>query len=296
MLWGPAALLVFSLVLMMTADPQQKNYRWVVTLLLLAVDLLGAGFNYADWRSLPADRMRDSAFRRMILEEEGFFRIYSPSYSLSQSTAAEQDLELVYGVDPLQYQPYANYFVKSSGIPLDGYSVSLPPFPGGRPDQDNLGYQPDASLLGRLNVKYLISEYPLSAVGLIRRSQNSSLFVYENTLVKPRAWMASQSFEEMSSQDASSLVTINSYSANRIELQATGPGLLVLSEIAYPGWMVEVDGKAKTMVEADGLFRGVELSPGNHRVKFIFRPLSVFSGLGFFLFGLGYFLWREKSS
>ena len=296
MLWGPAALLVFSLGLMLTADHKQKNFRWTLTLLVLAVDLLGAGFNYADWRALPADRMRDSAFRQMILEEEEFFRIYSPTYSISQSVAAEQNLELVYGVDPLQYQPYANYFEKSSGIPLDGYSVSLPPFPGGRPEQANRGYQPDASLLGRLNVKYLISEYPLSADGLVRRSQNSSLFVYENTLVKPRAWMASESFEEGSGQDASSLVPIDSYSANRIELLATGPGLLVLSEIAYPGWVVEVDGGAEPLIEVDGLFRGVELSPGNHRVKFIFRPLSVFSGLAIFLVGLGYFLWREKTS
>jgi len=70
--------------------------------------------------------------------------------------------------------------------------------------------------------------------------------------------------------------------------------LLVLSEIAYPGWKLTVDGQAAEMQQPLGLLRAVVLSPGEHKVIFSFRPVSVYLGLGCFILGLIILLWVRK--
>ena len=76
---------------------------------------------------------------------------------------------------------------------------------------------------------------------------------------------------------------------DRIAVQARGPGLLVLSEVDYPGWEVRIDGKSAHKEVVAGLLRGVRLSSGEHQVEFIFRPVSVYVGLA--LGSFGWLLW-----
>jgi hypothetical protein len=57
-----------------------------------------------------------------------------------------------------------------------------------------------------------------------------------------------------------------------IELAADSAGVLVLSESAYPGWRVFVDGELRRCLRLNLLFQGVEIEPGKHRVDFIYRP------------------------
>jgi len=44
-----------------------------------------------------------------------------------------------------------------------------------------------------------------------------------------------------------------------VETGLTTPGLLVLSEVNYPGWTALVNGSPSPLVEANGLLRGVAL-------------------------------------
>lgn len=75
-------------------------------------------------------------------------------------------------------------------------------------------------------------------------------------------------------------VRVSSRSAHRLTL-ATDPsckGLLVVSEVYYPGWEVYVDGKKKEILQTNLLFRGVMLEGGQKTVEFRFRPVSVRNG------------------
>jgi uncharacterized membrane protein YfhO len=72
---------------------------------------------------------------------------------------------------------------------------------------------------------------------------------------------------------------------NQISVEAAGPGLLVLSEVAYPGWRAYIDGK-QVQLPVDGLLRSVAIGPGTHDVKVIFFPTSVYVGLAIFIIGL----------
>jgi hypothetical protein len=57
------------------------------------------------------------------------------------------------------------------------------------------------------------------------------------------------------------------------------PGVFVMSESAYPGWIATLDGKPATWIQADYVLRAVEVGPGQHRVRFQYRPASVRIGL-----------------
>ena len=75
-------------------------------------------------------------------------------------------------------------------------------------------------------------------------------------------------------------VTIESYAPERVLLRATlaSPGLLVLTDAAYPGWRVFVDGAEQPLVRADFLFRGVYLCAGEHQVEFVYRSSWLIRG------------------
>lgn len=75
-------------------------------------------------------------------------------------------------------------------------------------------------------------------------------------------------------------VIITDYKPNRIELAVSlnKPKMLFMSETYYPGWKVYIDGNEGTIYRANYAFRAVPLNPGNHRVVFVYKPLSVILG------------------
>jgi hypothetical protein len=207
----------------------------------------------------------------------GQFRVYSPSYSLPQQTAAIYSLQLADGVDPLQLAAYVRFMEKATGVPSLGYSVTLPPFAAGDPQKDNQDHKPDLSLLRLLDVQYIAAAFDLDMPGLSLVQHFGETRLYKIDLpAPPRAWVNSPAG---GSDQAAGQALITRWEPDKIELTAQGEGTLVLSEIYYPGWRAWVDGKEVAVVAVDGLLRGVPLSPGPHQVILRFLPTSVYIGL-----------------
>lgn len=76
-------------------------------------------------------------------------------------------------------------------------------------------------------------------------------------------------------------VIANDFDPNRFSVRAnaTADGLLVLSEIDYPGWHATVDGVATPITRVDSVLRGVPISAGTHKVEMRFEPLSFKVGI-----------------
>jgi hypothetical protein len=200
-------------------------------------------------------------------------RVFSPSYSLGQDRAALHQIEMVGGVHPLQLSAYYAYVAEAAGFDPDQYSVTVPPFPAGDPSIPwavNL----DSRRLGKLNVEYILSDYPLSNPDLNLIS-DQDMYVYVNLPYRPRAWVE----PEADSQRWASVEQI-SWSPNRIVVQATGPGQLVLSEVDYPGWSVTSNGELIDSILYDGLLRSVQLAEGQQQVEWVYRPILTWVGLG----------------
>lgn len=64
------------------------------------------------------------------------------------------------------------------------------------------------------------------------------------------------------------------YEPNRVEARVSseGGGRVVLTDLAYPGWIVRLDGKPAETVVVEGLYRGVDVPAGDHRLEWVYRP------------------------
>jgi hypothetical protein len=71
-----------------------------------------------------------------------------------------------------------------------------------------------------------------------------------------------------------SRVEVVEYTPTRISLQAdmADHGLLVLSDVYYPGWQARVDGQPAPIYRADYLLRAVPVEAGQHRVEVYYDP------------------------
>ena len=153
------------------------------------------------------------------------------------------------------------------------------------------GAEIDAERLGRFSVALVAAEYPLSSPGLEEVSEEEGVWVYRNLRVRPRAWL--QDTEEVAS--TWSRVDAWEWSPNRIQATARGPGVVVFSEVVFPGWQATVDGEPASLLVIDGVLRGVRIDSGAHIVMLAFRPLPVFVGAAWTLLTvLAILVWRMR--
>jgi hypothetical protein len=256
---------------------------WVAGIYLIAlIDLGMADLN--SFRGKHPDQVfaEGEAVAQFLSSKPGEFRTYSPSYSIPQHTSVRYGIQLADGVDPLQYGKYVQFMKAATGVPVDGYSVTVPPFANADPRTDNASYAPNPDKLGLLNVGYVVSDFELNVQDLELVSEIEGSFIYENVDFMPRAWLSGGGDRT----DSFSQVEILESSPNRLILSAEGPGSLTVSEIDYPGWQVEVDGNKVPVLTRQGLLMGVDLTPGQHEIEFSFRPRSVMLGVALFFLGL----------
>ena len=78
-------------------------------------------------------------------------------------------------------------------------------------------------------------------------------------------------------QDGKSLVTITSYQPNELtyDVESAKGGVVVFSEIYYPGWTATVDGKPVEVGRVNYVLRAINVAPGKHKVVLTFRPTTI---------------------
>ena len=73
---------------------------------------------------------------------------------------------------------------------------------------------------------------------------------------------------------------LDDYRAERasVSVRARRAGLLVLTDVWFPGWKATVDGRDVPIERVDYLLRGVRVPAGAHRVEFRYEPASFTAG------------------
>ena len=216
-------------------------------------------------------------------------------------------LRSVFGYDPLTLQRYEEFI------------TSWP--------------DPRARTYDLLNAGYLVTTAPqefaedhLPAPRLLL--EESGVWVYERPGVLPRAWVVPQ-VEVL--DDADALIRIHEadfdpratalvdvpldcegtvveepgdveivrYEGNRIEARVqSGGGLLVFSEVDYPGWRATLDGESVPILRADYVLRALCVPAGEHRVVMVYDPPLLKIGLAItgltLLFVSGAAIWATR--
>jgi hypothetical protein len=184
-----------------------------------------------------------------------------------------------------------------------------------------------------LNTRYILKPASANEAGAIY--QDSAWKVYQNPNAYPAAWIVHETMIEPSIERLNSRIyaneidfgrfavlnapigmslearvnampepaTFKTYSANRLELdvQTQSRGMLVLSELFYPGWRATVNGEKATIYKINGVFRGIVVPEGRSRITLQYAPISVFVGgfislITFFAVLLGFaFHWRRSN-
>ena len=93
--------------------------------------------------------------------------------------------------------------------------------------------------------------------------------------------MADKKFEAVlgntTEQDSSAVVTITSYEPNELhyDISSAKGGVVVFSEVYYPGWTATVDGAPVEVGRVNYVLRAINVKPGNHKVVLTFKPQSI---------------------
>ena len=82
---------------------------------------------------------------------------------------------------------------------------------------------------------------------------------------------------ESSGRDSLSQVVLQSYDANRLVYECTSQqgGVVVFSDIYYPGWTCTVDGEDTPVGRVDYVLRAIRVPAGKHKIEMCFDPQSV---------------------
>ena len=78
-------------------------------------------------------------------------------------------------------------------------------------------------------------------------------------------------------EDDMAIVKLTKYEPNELtyDISSTKGGIVVFSEIYYPGWTATVDGEPVTVGRVDYVLRAINVKAGKHKVVLTFKPKSI---------------------
>ncbi len=249
------------------------------TIALVAFDLFS--INNAAYNADPQPRYPTTPIIQAIQSDHDIFRVVDEGKMPGHFGIAYR-LEEIGGISPLRTARY-----------------------------DALLELPPETLWPLLNVRYVITGRPgFANAQVVANDGDTRLLRLQND--RPRAWipvevqervedraaleaMANPAFNPAATAylaDALPFPSVPNQAYTPIEFKTRAPehlvlsfstptdGLLMLSEVYYPGWSATVDGVPTPILRADVALRAVPVRAGRHAVEMVYDPWSVKIGIG----------------
>ncbi len=151
-------------------------------------------------------------------------------------------------------------------------------------------------VLNMLNMKYMI--LPLKDNGhipILNPHANGNAWFVDNikyvdnaddelsmlgSINTKRIAVANQSFQGILGEakaDSTAQITLTAYEANELgyDVESKQGGVVVFSEIYYPGWSATIDGNEVEIARVDYVLRAIRIDGGKHHIVLKFDPQSV---------------------
>jgi hypothetical protein len=296
--------LLASALLIAWRGASAANGYWLLALGVVLLDLWTFGGGVIKVKEVP-----ESAYWRIVAEavpDPQAARVLPWGLNeAEQNGSMAYELRNVLGYDPLIRQRYEDFITSRPDPRAHTYDLL------------NAGYLVTTGPME-------FGEAPNAPTLLV---EDSGVFVYERPRALPNAWITSQ-FEildqeamldrihdpafdplttalldpgsavqarecvnaaEEASTGTDSEVDILRYETNRLDVAVRGAGgLLILSELDYPGWRAKLDGEPVELLQADYLLRALCVPAGEHRIEMVYEaPLLK---IGLLITGVGLLL------
>ncbi len=282
-----AAMLLLSLYWQTHPNQLRRRYNLAFLLILfVALESFGFGFRFLShgpvgsdvtWRAIK-EGVGETLQRVLVWDVQNY----------NENQATDAHLTSVTAYNPLQLGTYAPLLAQAQ--------------------------TPQAKIYDLLGVSYVVTEQPLpedEALRLIH--QAGTVLIYERPSGLPVARLV-PSAQVLSDQSALAQMTQAEFDPSQVVLVSETPdcvrdeltapfigetqvvthypgywqvethsnawSLLVMSETAYSGWRVTVDGQDEPWYTAYTAVRAVCVPPGQHQVEWVFDPWTVKVGMG----------------
>ncbi|MBI4246936.1 MAG: hypothetical protein HY614_07075 [Candidatus Rokubacteria bacterium] len=228
------------------------------------------------------------------------FRVLGIDKTLLENTATVYRIPDVRGDDAVNVARYSELLDWAGSRPMHNLLD-----PSTYPDYES-------RIVDALNVKYVLSPVSIHSAKL-RAVYTGEITIYQNLHALPRAYavfrVRSSEGPEMTRRllalgdvdlsrevilEGTSVlnlpaassptgdVTILTYGPGGVRLRArmTDPGVVVLNDTYFPGWVATVAGASAAIHRANHALRAVAVPAGVHDIEFTYKPLSVRLGAG----------------
>lgn len=352
--WGMAALTLLasiSTALVWSRLNGKISYKvFVVAVLLLIVfDLWAFGMKYVNVIGTDTLFGKREIVDYILSMNMGHSRFLDMAKSMLPYVSMHYHIETLNGYESVQLSDFLDFVNYNFGSKESEIGYAFLPL-----DMNKIAS--NTRTLGLLNIKYVLSpeqlnstrlvlkdnvsttlyvkslsniEYTSNRGGYLPTDMNTTVYVYENPDVLPRAFvvrnalvvdhqsalrkLGESGFDPtqtvllervpgipLSNGGSYAEAAITSYLPNEITVEAhlDTPGFLVLSENYHPDWKATDNGTPVDVYKADYTLRAIPLMPGEHTVRMVFEPESERVGLSITAITLislvAFFLYRFK--
>ncbi len=204
----------------------------------------------------------------------GSGRIYSEQENISQTNAVQLQARLADGWDPLLIASYVSYMQRAGGYAHTGYAFRIP--------YDSPSVQPNATLLGWMNVSIVVSRRPLTDPHLVQIGVVDGTLIYKNTadagpayLVEPGTNDTPPALERMQRLDAPVRVVTLAPEQETFAFSSSTSAYFVIATPMFPGWTANLDGHPVPIQLVAGVMPAIKVGQGKHTLSYTYTPSYV---------------------
>ncbi len=292
-----AALLALPTALLFLV--KERRWAWSGLTLLLLGELILQG-TWVELESSTGDEHLHAATLAYLRDDPGWFRVDVDGAARglwSPATLQAAGFEVPQGSgNPMELFAFGQFYwaVPYKGAPayqLFGAKYIVVP-KGAPPGGEGIWpvFTADPLVDIHLNTNALTRVWLVYDTLPVSRIEEAYTVVFAPDFVPARMAVVENGpdLEDAGEPGGAGALEVLAYGPNRVRIfvRTAEPALLVLSDIFYPGWRASLDGEPTPLYKADGIFRGVFVPAGEHRVEMRFFPASLRLGLGLAMAGV----------
>jgi len=245
-------------------------------LLLVAGSLVVIDTGYTRTAAL-SPVVTPSVLARTVQHLAGSGRIYDEQENITQTEAVALQLRLADGWDPLLIAAYARYMQHAGNYAHSGYTLHIP--------YDSPVVQPEATLLGLMNVSLVVSRRPLSDPLLQPIAQIDGTLIYRNLadagpayLLQPDAAGQVPALARVGRPEGGVQSAILQPEQEIVHFVSSTQAYLVLATPQFPGWTASLDGHVVPLSMFAGVMPAIRVERGPHTLIYSYTPTTAGPG------------------